>query len=534
MRALSRARADSMYTCCPHCQTCFRITKPQLDVAQGKVRCGHCQQVFNARQHLHSELPAANRPAANAPAAGSASEAVPAAPAPAPQDTAAEDEAPDFDLFDLESIPESKADESWLEELDHAPEAEEDREPTSILDASELQRSLAAEDAGLGEEDDILAGLDEEDEPESAYTLDDDYDGDVLAGLDDDEEDEDATSIIDMRPLQEKDLIPKDVIPVEAAAQGEETMPEPSAADQSSQYLYVDPEDLRHEEQQIDDIMAELDAQLETPAEPDPIPDSLAEGSAEAAHEASGRPADKDDFETSFLENLDAGLAVTPPVSEPEPPAPQAAAVSAPPPRQTDAFDDILSESTLRRQAQAAASDTSEIPARLRSTFVTESAPRRPLRWLAGLLLMLVLAAALLIQLVMFRSSTLLSLLPALQPLVSQLCTRLPCLYTGPVDISRIKLVSRDIRVHPQQKNALLISATFVNRAPFPQPYPDLTITLSDLSGEIVARRRFTPRDYLGREVSSLQLLPPDKPVQVTLAVVDPGKDAVNFEFTFQ
>ena len=39
-------------TQCLHCQTRFRITAEQLAVAQGKVRCGACQQVFDAYQQL--------------------------------------------------------------------------------------------------------------------------------------------------------------------------------------------------------------------------------------------------------------------------------------------------------------------------------------------------------------------------------------------------------------------------------------------------------------------------------------------------
>jgi len=33
---------------------------------------------------------------------------------------------------------------------------------------------------------------------------------------------------------------------------------------------------------------------------------------------------------------------------------------------------------------------------------------------------------------------------------------------------------------------------------------------------------------------SPFLLMSPGKPVQIALEVVDPGKDAVNFEFTFQ
>lgn len=47
-----------MYTRCPHCSTSFRITNEQLRARAGKVRCGQCQQIFNAFDSLsQNELP---------------------------------------------------------------------------------------------------------------------------------------------------------------------------------------------------------------------------------------------------------------------------------------------------------------------------------------------------------------------------------------------------------------------------------------------------------------------------------------------
>lgn len=42
-------------TQCPRCGTRFNVTVAQLDV--GAVRCGHCHEVFNAREHLHDGQP---------------------------------------------------------------------------------------------------------------------------------------------------------------------------------------------------------------------------------------------------------------------------------------------------------------------------------------------------------------------------------------------------------------------------------------------------------------------------------------------
>lgn len=74
-------------TRCPECGSVFRIVEDQLKVSDGWVRCGHCSQVFNAREHLgtleeppaasafdadaapHTDEPAAQPPAPAAPAA---------------------------------------------------------------------------------------------------------------------------------------------------------------------------------------------------------------------------------------------------------------------------------------------------------------------------------------------------------------------------------------------------------------------------------------------------------------------------------
>ena len=37
---------ESFVTQCPHCQTRFRVTRAQLGMARGAVRCGACLQVI--------------------------------------------------------------------------------------------------------------------------------------------------------------------------------------------------------------------------------------------------------------------------------------------------------------------------------------------------------------------------------------------------------------------------------------------------------------------------------------------------------
>ncbi len=55
---MSERSQTLMRTRCPACGTIFRVTSGQLRSKAGKVRCGQCQQVFNAFDHLLSDVSA--------------------------------------------------------------------------------------------------------------------------------------------------------------------------------------------------------------------------------------------------------------------------------------------------------------------------------------------------------------------------------------------------------------------------------------------------------------------------------------------
>lgn len=48
---------SSSVTQCPECSTRFRVTSEQLAASDGIVRCGRCNAVFNATEHLHDDEP---------------------------------------------------------------------------------------------------------------------------------------------------------------------------------------------------------------------------------------------------------------------------------------------------------------------------------------------------------------------------------------------------------------------------------------------------------------------------------------------
>lgn len=44
-----------MYTKCPECHAIFRVTTEQINIADGLVRCGLCDSVFNCKDYLHED-----------------------------------------------------------------------------------------------------------------------------------------------------------------------------------------------------------------------------------------------------------------------------------------------------------------------------------------------------------------------------------------------------------------------------------------------------------------------------------------------
>lgn len=173
-----------------------------------------------------------------------------------------------------------------------------------------------------------------------------------------------------------------------------------------------------------------------------------------------------------------------------------------------------------------------DIPPQLRESLqAAQAAPanrgRIAITSVAALLLLGVLG----VQLLIFAGTQLAASAPSLSPFIASACQVLPCRIGGRRDLDKLQLANRDIRADAAEKGVLIITATIVNTAEFRQPFPDLLVILSNLAGDVVAQRRFVPAEYLGELGEKLILMAPNKPVSVALEVLDPGNDAVNFEF---
>ena len=151
-----------------------------------------------------------------------------------------------------------------------------------------------------------------------------------------------------------------------------------------------------------------------------------------------------------------------------------------------------------------------------------------PLLWFIGILLLTALGFA---QVIYYQRYDLIKD-PRFQNQVIALCEFLPCAESQFSSTAQIRLLERNVFTHPISNDALMVTGSFVNQAPFTQKLPDLLISLFDVHGKLIANRLFRPGEYL-LENRNRRVMQPEQPVQFRLELVDPGTNALTYEFEF-
>ena len=119
------------------------------------------------------------------------------------------------------------------------------------------------------------------------------------------------------------------------------------------------------------------------------------------------------------------------------------------------------------------------------------------------------------------------------RPALTSGCSILGCTLPKNGDVSLIRSSKLLVRSHPKIQQALVVAAVLVNRADFKQPFPVIELRFTDLGGNIVAGRHFYPEEYLAGELSGRKIMPVRQPVHISLEIVDPGTQAINYELYF-
>ena len=146
--------------------------------------------------------------------------------------------------------------------------------------------------------------------------------------------------------------------------------------------------------------------------------------------------------------------------------------------------------------------------------------------WSFGIVLLLFIAV---LQIAAFKFHTLSKVYPY-RTVYNMVCPVLGCVLPALVDSSKIQVSNLVLRSHPSIDNALIVDTVLLNSADFSQPYPDLLLEFNDINDKKVAYRQFYVDEYLGGELAGSKLMPPNQPVQISIEIVDPGSEAVNYQ----
>lgn len=489
-------------TRCPKCGTSFRITSTQLQSARGAVRCGSCLHIFKAQDHLINSAPDNAQPQTGAarpqPAARKAPQKAPAPKTGAvkpQQATAARprpEAAPKAPAGEKTQRPAASAPAAKAAAEAKAPQRPKPAAPPSQGDespppAEAAPRAKPDEPAPRYESPSPYSPLAKRDEKQKNLLDDDDLlisDDSVepLSDIGDKPEDDDWGLLDDLAepPVQSRSLFDREVefTEQEHTDNADESWAEKLLAEDddpvSQQVRAPETESSEHERLLREAAEPSLPQDFQDHPEPDDM-----DASVEPEHEPQHG---QDEQPESFY-------------GEPDTP-----------------------------ESHLLIGNIDPEPVQLR--WEKAKPLGRKILWpaLAGLA-----ALALVVQVAWLQFERL-SVIEPYRSAYQLACAPLPCQVPplqAPEQIRAYNLVVRD---HPEQDNALQVDAILLNNAAFDQDFPGLVLEFSDIRGDAVAARRFTPDEYLRGDLAGATRMPRNQPIHISLELVDPGPEAVNYQ----
>ncbi|MCU7938040.1 MAG: zinc-ribbon domain-containing protein [gamma proteobacterium symbiont of Bathyaustriella thionipta] len=545
-----------MYTHCPNCNTHFEITQEDLDIAHGKVRCGQCDHIFNALENLYnkntSQLTTEHSEITQDTALTSESSS-------SNQPETREFSPPNTDIKEkMERIVASLS--AATEELKNArkassfqkPAVEKTFEPIETPQADETaktDKSLLDEEILLQAEDTLLA--DELQQIEDSLTIDkvpyaedavktdettqteDTFEIDETAPTEDVLEiDETAAAVDDNLDINETTAIEDELEIVNFSEDELTPTSSPSLTDFSAHQ--VDQNDI--------DIFNSLMDNSEKNApdndlhdELDDINKTLSDVSNSLDDEFSSLDdefdqLDNDDDLLAELEQLESDFLDNTQTSVKDDTHTESVSLADDISLENKSSAESSTQDSENEPSQAVPVQDEVVPSFLTQTDSASSSPAAILGWLASTVVLLLLLAS---QYLHFNSIQL-SQDPEIRPLLESLCPLTNCSLPLISTPRKVVTVTHDVRTHPTVNNALEIQLTFKNKASYTQSYPVLEITFSNPVGEIIARRKFLPNEYMKNNSTYTSGLKSNQSQEINLDIVDPDPGSLlSFQFNY-
>ncbi|CAH1903913.1 conserved hypothetical protein [Candidatus Nitrotoga sp. HW29] len=141
---------------------------------------------------------------------------------------------------------------------------------------------------------------------------------------------------------------------------------------------------------------------------------------------------------------------------------------------------------------------------------------KKNVHW-SWIVVMLLLVIVLLAQTTYFFRVELAAHLPGIKLALTSYCKLLNCDIPLPKKIDQLSIESSDLESDPKQASAIVLNAILRNRALYAQTYPNLELTLTNSTDEVLARRTFLPMEYLKLGEDEKQGLLPNHEIDIKL-----------------
>ena len=107
--------------------------------------------------------------------------------------------------------------------------------------------------------------------------------------------------------------------------------------------------------------------------------------------------------------------------------------------------------------------------------------------------------------------------LPGLKPGMTRLCAQLNCSIPLPQKIDLLSIESSELEADPAQDNIITLHALLRSRASYPLAYPIIELTLTDTQDNALARRFFSPAEYMSPKTDEKRGFPANREANIKL-----------------